>query len=151
MGGSSEGGSVEQQEPSVIVTALTGWEAAKNPPNEDLPGSAPRGATHGLASRRCGPRRSADSESEPLRLENFITTIYHPNISSTDGAVCLDLLKCRWSPSLSIGKVLAAIHFLMCNRNPDDPLECVVAAEYKNNREQYIPTAKLWTAAFAKE
>lgn len=82
---------------------------------------------------------------------NFITSIYHPNISSTGGDICLDLLKCRWSPSLSIGKVLVAIRSLMCNPNPDDPLECIAAAEYKNNREQYISTAKMWTTAFAKE
>ena len=35
----------------------------------------------------------------------FKTPIYHPNIS-TQGRICLDLLKNNWSPSLSIGKIL---------------------------------------------
>ncbi|KAH7943445.1 hypothetical protein HPB52_008480 [Rhipicephalus sanguineus] len=82
---------------------------------------------------------------------NFLTTIYHPNISTTTGAVCLDLLKWKWTPTLSVRKVLASIRSLMCNPNLDMPLEFGVAAEYKNNREQYTANAKLWTMAFAKE
>nr|XP_037287479.1 ubiquitin-conjugating enzyme E2 D4-like [Rhipicephalus microplus] len=82
---------------------------------------------------------------------NFLTTIYHPNISTTDGEVHMDLLKWKWSPSLSVGKVLASIHSLMCNPNLDTTVEYGIAAEYKNNREHFIWNAKLSTMAFAKE
>lgn len=34
---------------------------------------------------------------QPLKMK-FITKVYHPNISSASGAICLDILKDAWSP-----------------------------------------------------
>lgn len=34
---------------------------------------------------------------QPLKMK-FITKVYHPNISSQSGAICLDILKDAWSP-----------------------------------------------------
>jgi ubiquitin-protein ligase len=58
----------------------------------------------------------------------FKTRIFHPNISAEDGKVCLNILKSGdWSPALSIELVLLSIQAIMCDPNPEDPLNLEAA------------------------
>lgn len=57
---------------------------------------------------------------EPPKMR-FETKIWHPNISSQTGAICLDILKDQWSPALTIKTALLSIQALLSAAEPTDP------------------------------
>jgi len=79
----------------------------------------------------------------------FDTKIWHPNISSESGAICLDILKNEWSPALTVRTALISLQALMSAPEPDDPQDAVVAKQYKASHSDYCKTAKFWTETYA--
>ncbi|KAL5289920.1 UBE2K family protein [Megaselia abdita] len=79
----------------------------------------------------------------------FITRIWHPNISSVTGAICLDILKDNWAAAMTLRTVLLSLQALLAAAEPDDPQDAVVATQYKENHPMFMLTARHWTNSYA--
>ncbi|OBA27441.1 hypothetical protein HANVADRAFT_23262 [Hanseniaspora valbyensis NRRL Y-1626] len=82
-------------------------------------------------------------------IMKFHNKVYHPNISSVTGAICLDILKNKWSPVLTLKSTLISLQALLCDPAADDPQDAEVAKHYIKDRESFNKTAKLWTEIYA--
>ncbi|KDQ51574.1 hypothetical protein JAAARDRAFT_41035 [Jaapia argillacea MUCL 33604] len=85
---------------------------------------------------------------QPLKMK-FITKVYHPNISSASGAICLDILKDAWSPVLTLKSTLISLQSLLCSPEPNDPQDAEVAKHYMTSRSSFEETARYWTHIYA--
>ncbi|CAG2173476.1 unnamed protein product [Oppiella nova] len=79
----------------------------------------------------------------------FLTKIWHPNISSATGAICLDILKDQWAAAMTIESVLKSLQSFLSSPEPSDPQDAVVANQYTTDRAMYNMTAKYWTYCYA--
>ncbi|CAI5535493.1 unnamed protein product [Closterium sp. Naga37s-1] len=80
----------------------------------------------------------------------FITKVWHPNVSSQNGAICLDILKDQWTPALTLKTALLSLQALLSSPEPDDPQDAIVAQQYLKDYQTFVSTARYWTEAFAK-
>jgi len=123
-----------------------------------------QGARHQL-NPRCFPAGPKDTPYEggifyvDIELDNqypflppkmrFITKVWHPNISSANGAICLDILKDNWSPALTLKTALLSLQALLSSPQPDDPQDAVVARQYLSTPKEFQQTARHWTEIYA--
>ncbi|XP_028637951.1 ubiquitin-conjugating enzyme E2 C-like isoform X2 [Grammomys surdaster] len=61
----------------------------------------------------------------------FLTPCYHPNVD-TQGNICLDILKEKWSALYDIRTILLSIQSLLGEPNIDSPLNTHAAELWKN-------------------
>ncbi|KAG8908397.1 hypothetical protein FRB99_006602 [Tulasnella sp. 403] len=85
---------------------------------------------------------------QPVKMK-FITKVYHPNISSASGAICLDILKDAWTPVLTLKSTLISLQSLLCSPEPNDPQDAEVAKHYLTSRSSFNDTARYWTEIYA--
>ncbi|XP_064637805.1 ubiquitin-conjugating enzyme E2 K-like [Lineus longissimus] len=79
----------------------------------------------------------------------FVTKIWHPNISSVTGAICLDILKDQWAAAMTLRTVLLSLQALMATPEPNDPQDAVVANQYNSDINAYRKTAMHWARVYA--
>ncbi|KAL8281379.1 hypothetical protein RQP46_006063 [Phenoliferia psychrophenolica] len=65
----------------------------------------------------------------------FETPCFHPNVALT-GDICLDILKEKWSPMLSVSTILISLQSLLGEPNNRSPLN-VDAADLWENQEAF--------------
>lgn len=85
---------------------------------------------------------------QPVKMK-FITKVYHPNISSASGAICLDILKDAWSPVLTLKSTLISLQSLLCSPEPNDPQDAEVAKHFTASKGSFDETARYWTQIYA--
>ncbi|NP_001108475.1 ubiquitin-conjugating enzyme E2-22 kDa [Bombyx mandarina] len=79
----------------------------------------------------------------------FLTKIWHPNVSSVTGAICLDILKDQWAAALTLRTVLLSLQALLSAGEPNDPQDAVVAKQFRENPRLFTMTARHWTNVYA--
>lgn len=82
-------------------------------------------------------------------IMKFDTRIYHPNISSKTGAICLDILKDAWTPILTLKSSLISLQSLLQSPEPTDPQDAQVAKLYLTDPAKFTETAANWTRIYA--
>jgi len=79
----------------------------------------------------------------------FETKVWHPNVSSQTGAICLDTLSAKWSPVLTIKTALLSLQSLLAAPEPGDPQDAEVARMMINEPEAFRAKAKEWAIRYA--
>jgi len=90
----------------------------------------------------------ADYPFSPPKMK-FTTRLWHPNVSSVTGAICLDILKDQWSPALTMKTALMSLQALMCAAEPNDPQDAEVAKMYKEDHSRFKAVAAFWAECYA--
>lgn len=79
----------------------------------------------------------------------FITRIWHPNVSSQTGAICLDTLGTAWSPVLTLKSALISLQSLLSSPEPKDPQDAEVASMLLTRPEEFKHVAREWAIRYA--
>ncbi|KAI9805172.1 MAG: Ubiquitin-conjugating enzyme E2 1 [Sarcosagium campestre] len=79
----------------------------------------------------------------------FDTRLWHPNVSSQTGAICLDTLSSAWSPVLTIKSALLSLQSLLSTPEPKDPQDAEVAGMLMRNPKEFDRVAREWAVKHA--
>lgn len=94
-------------------------------------------------------RITAEYPFKPPEMR-FLTKIWHPNVSSQTGAICLDTLGHAWSPVLTLKSALISLQSLLSSPEPKDPQDAEVASMLITRPEEFKHVAREWAVKYAK-
>ncbi|KAL8787726.1 MAG: hypothetical protein Q9213_002046 [Squamulea squamosa] len=93
-------------------------------------------------------RLASDYPFKPPIMK-FDTKIWHPNVSSQTGAICLDTLSSAWSPVLTVKSALLSLQSLLSTPEPKDPQDAEVAGMLIRNPKEFERVAQEWAIKYA--
>ncbi|KAI1912131.1 Ubiquitin-conjugating enzyme E2 1 [Ophidiomyces ophidiicola] len=79
----------------------------------------------------------------------FDTKLWHPNVSSQTGAICLDTLGTAWSPVFTIKSALLSLQSLLSTPEPKDPQDAEVANMLLRSPKEFERVAREWAVIHA--
>ena len=79
----------------------------------------------------------------------FLTRVYHPNVKTSTGEICADVINEGWGPTLNVLYCLNAIKQILVEPNADSPLEADIAKQMHEDKASYLEMAKKWTDDYA--
>ncbi|GLD91957.1 hypothetical protein PINS_up000490 [Pythium insidiosum] len=79
----------------------------------------------------------------------FLTKVYHPNIKTSSGEICADIINENWAPTLNVLHCLQAIKQILEQPDVDNPLEPEIARQLQSDKEAFHQTAQEWTKQYA--
>ncbi|KAF5014471.1 hypothetical protein F66182_14531 [Fusarium sp. NRRL 66182] len=82
-------------------------------------------------------------------IMKFETKVWHPNVSSQTGAICLDTLSSAWSPVLTIKSALLSLQSLLSTPEPKDPQDAEVANMLLRKPKEFERVAREWAITYA--
>lgn len=72
----------------------------------------------------------------------FVTKIFHPNVSFSDGVICISSLSSDWDPSSNIINVIYSIYDLLKKPNLGHGLNDEALSLYQNDYENFSKKVK---------
>ncbi|QQP38115.1 Ubiquitin-conjugating enzyme E2 S [Caligus rogercresseyi] len=81
----------------------------------------------------------------------LLTKLFHPNVASSTGEICVNTLKKDWKSDLGIKHVLLTIKCLLIVPNPESALNEEAGKLLLERYDDYCARAKLYTEIHASE
>ena len=85
---------------------------------------------------------TSDFPASPPR-GHFLTKIYHPNVDTSNGAICVNTLKKDWTPATTFAHVLSVIRCLLIVPFPESSLNDEAGKLFMESYDEYAKRARL--------